>query len=611
MKLFKSFLIITFLFLLLVGCNTTYNVSFVTDTDEVIDVMSIEKNGIVGDLPELLERDGFDFDGWYLDEEFSEEYVDQQITEDTTLYAKWVVQYTVTFMNGTEEFAQVIVNHGETAIAPADPTKVGHIFTSWDKDFSNVTSDLIVNATFDQESFDVTFMNGDTQIGNVQTVLYGEAATAPADPTKVGHSFVEWDNSFDNITGDLVVNAVFEILSYEVKFVDNTGTVLETQSVEYGQDATAPSTNPQVTGYTFTDWDQDFTNITGDLTINPQYTAITYDVEYYDDTTLLTHTPDTYNIELSVDLTGYDKEGYIFVGWYLQSDFSDEVVDNISSGHTGNLTFYGKWLDETDTLDINYELNGGSWTWSIETVTTPGNGIDEYSNLPEIFMIDFYTYLKDNDLLTSSVVDSSLHKTTWVDFKANYDDPVAIYNHTTTNTSATTNGYSQFFYTNATGNAETGELLTIEGGFFGSETYKAKYFEVARHLSLLQENKYSVNFWDGAAAKTLAGFILDGYFYGTQGAGADNFLELRKTIPNTDLGFTFNGTVLEEVASTYPTLSFVNGLKGELSTPSRDGHVFAGWYTTSDFTGDRVEIIEANTTPEAKYYAKWVEVSDY
>ena len=39
--------------------------------------------------------------------------------------------------------------------------------------------------------------------------------------------------------------------------------------------------------------------------------------------------------------------------------------------------------------------------------------------------------------------------------------------------------------------------------------------------------RYTSNyFWDGPSGKSLAGFVLDGYFYGTQGAGTGAFKRL-------------------------------------------------------------------------------------
>nr|WP_319397909.1 BspA family leucine-rich repeat surface protein [uncultured Carboxylicivirga sp.] len=64
------------------------------------------------------------------------------------------------------------------------------------------------------------------------------------------------------------------LADYKVKFVDWNGTVLKTETVEYGSDATAP-TAPTRTGYTFTGWDVAFDNVTENITVTALYELAT------------------------------------------------------------------------------------------------------------------------------------------------------------------------------------------------------------------------------------------------------------------------------------------------------------------------------------------------
>ena len=674
MKHIKKFFILSLFIFVLVGCKTpTVKVSFVSGTDEAILPISIDKNTSITEKLPTPEKDGYTLNGWYLDEDFSEKYTNQAISSNTTLYAKWTInKYTVKFVDGDVEFASVTVNHGENATPPQNPTKVGHNFTNWDKAYTNVQSNLVINAVFEKLVYTVTFKADDDQIGETQNVNFGESATAPTAPEKTGYDFKGWDKTFNNVTSDLIVNAVYEVKSFTVRFLDYDGFVFKTQKVnyneaatapddptregyvfkgwdldfsnitsnkdvtaeydeayftvtfmygttqidtmqvKYGEGATAPTDLPVITGYEFSAWDKDFSNITTDLTVSAYYTAINYAIKYFDGETELTPNPSSYTIDAEVSLPQSSKSGYYFVGWFLNPNFTDEVVKSIPKGSTGEVTFYGKWLDEALKHNVVYELNGGSWTWTTAAVASPGSGIDQYTNLPEIFMIDFYTYLKDNNLLTSSVVATSLHKTNWTDFSKNYTDPVAIYNHTTTNTSATTNGYSQFFYDTATGDSQTGQILTIEGGFFGTEPYKTKYWHLVNHISMLQFYRaYGTQFWAGPTGKSLGGFIFDGYFYGTQGERTGQFTALRSSIVQPNKGYYFSGTQIQTISTTYPMTNYIQGLPGNLSHPSKEGFVFGGWYETSDFSTPRVYTIPAGQTPAEKYYAKWIAVGDY
>ena len=188
-----------------------------------------------------------------------------------TVAAAQPEMHTVTFKDwdGTVLKTQE-VQHGGDAEAPADPTRVGYTFTGWDKEFTNITADLVVTAQYEINTYTVTFKDWDGTVLKTQQVQHGGDAEAPADPTRTGYTFTGWDKAFTNITADLVVTAQYEINTYTVTFKDWDGTVLKTQEVQYGGDAEAPA-DPTRVGYTFTGWDKAFTNITADLVVTAQY----------------------------------------------------------------------------------------------------------------------------------------------------------------------------------------------------------------------------------------------------------------------------------------------------------------------------------------------------
>ena len=133
-----------------------------------------------------------------------------------------------------------------------------------------VQNGAVTVAAAQPEMHTVTFKDWDGTVLKTQEVQHGGDAEAPADPTRTGYTFTGWDKEFTNIRADLVVTAQYEINTYTVTFKDWDGTVLKTQEVQYGGDAEAPA-DPTRTGYTFTGWDKAFTNITADLVVTAQY----------------------------------------------------------------------------------------------------------------------------------------------------------------------------------------------------------------------------------------------------------------------------------------------------------------------------------------------------
>ena len=57
--------------------------------------------------------------------------------------------------------------------------------------------------------------------------------------------------------------------------------------------------------------------------------------------------PKTYITENEIELKAAEKEGYIFGGWYENSEYTGEKVTNISN-RTGNITLYAKWIQYGD-----------------------------------------------------------------------------------------------------------------------------------------------------------------------------------------------------------------------------------------------------------------------
>ncbi len=142
----------------------------------------------------------------------------------------------------------------------------------------------------------VTFIDDNGAVIDTQQVEYGSSATAPKSPEKAPtqqytYTFYKWDTDFTKITKDTTVTAIYKATAnkYTVTFADDNGTVIDTQSVEYGSSAKAPAnpqkpSTPQYT-YTFDKWDVDYTYITSDITVKAVYksTINSYTVKFVND----------------------------------------------------------------------------------------------------------------------------------------------------------------------------------------------------------------------------------------------------------------------------------------------------------------------------------------
>lgn len=99
------------------------------------------------------EHEGFAFVGWNTAIDGSgDDYAASAIftpTASTELFAQWVPVYTVTFedWDGTELDAQSVIQ-GQAATAPTDPVREGYTFYGWDVSFSDIQSEITVTALY-------------------------------------------------------------------------------------------------------------------------------------------------------------------------------------------------------------------------------------------------------------------------------------------------------------------------------------------------------------------------------------------------------------------------------------------------------------------------------
>ncbi len=131
-----------------------YNGGMGTESDKVV------VDGKTVDRPSDLTRNGYFFDGWYLDgKEFD---FSTPIRSDITLTAHWTRVWTVAFdLNGGDEtITAQSVKDGAKAVQPSDPSRDGYSFDGWyagdsKYDFSSpVTSDMTLTAHWTDGSSD-------------------------------------------------------------------------------------------------------------------------------------------------------------------------------------------------------------------------------------------------------------------------------------------------------------------------------------------------------------------------------------------------------------------------------------------------------------------------
>ena len=211
-----------------------------------------------------------------------------------------------------------------------------------------------------QRSLTVTFNDYDGSTIDTSTVLEGNDATPPADPTRVGYHFAGWSDSYLNVQSNKTLVAQYEINTYTVRFLDWNGTVLDTQTIAHGSDATPPA-DPTREGWRFTGWQGDYTGITAATDITATYveaTAVTHWVTFLDwDGTQLSQ-QEIVEGEDAIPPADPSREGYHFTGW--QGTFTDVQQDETVTATFAINTYTITFQDWDETVLKAETVNHGS-----------------------------------------------------------------------------------------------------------------------------------------------------------------------------------------------------------------------------------------------------------
>lgn len=142
MKKWYIFLLAVSLIIGLNACKdkeVTITITFDTGNQQVLDNV-IYHPGDTFVLPNEMNKEGYQFEGWYLDfgatTPYSESYLLNFDGNELTLYAKWSVKsYKIDYeTNGGSLINSEFVEYQQQVVLPNDPIKQGYEFLGWYKE---------------------------------------------------------------------------------------------------------------------------------------------------------------------------------------------------------------------------------------------------------------------------------------------------------------------------------------------------------------------------------------------------------------------------------------------------------------------------------------------
>ncbi|MCL1797768.1 MAG: InlB B-repeat-containing protein, partial [Eggerthellaceae bacterium] len=209
--------------------------------------------------------------------------------------------YTVTFIDRDGEILDAVqVAHGEDATPPNTPEHEGWIFVGWEGNYTNVTKDETVTASYIEPEeieefakYTVTYY-GDKALGTTPLAaeivldtkelsgIIGSSVTAAIlDFTGYTHDAANPNNVLSGTIAEddsLELKVFYTLNTYTVIFIDHDGEIIESVQVEHGSDATAPA-DPTREGWVFDGWSGKYTNITADTVVRATYVEVAVEPE--------------------------------------------------------------------------------------------------------------------------------------------------------------------------------------------------------------------------------------------------------------------------------------------------------------------------------------------
>lgn len=235
-----------------------------TQISDIVDVKSLK------DLPVPTEE-GYEFKGWYYDEGLTLLVSENdEIKDDLVLYAKWeFITYTITFDNNGYGNP---IDKVKDVIIPKLPTltEEGYIFKGWylDKELitpaienSVIKDDVILYAKWEQAKYTISFNNNG--IGTKPNSIH-DLIEVPELPIleQTGKIFIGWyyDQEFNNLvnihdklTKDILVYAKWEDSKYVLTIEFRNGQENIVRELKYNEPIEKVST-PQKEGSVFVGW---------------------------------------------------------------------------------------------------------------------------------------------------------------------------------------------------------------------------------------------------------------------------------------------------------------------------------------------------------------------
>ena len=315
-------------------------------------------------------------------------------TEYTAQYNSTTRQYDVTFLDyNNEELETKKVNYNVAPTYTGDPSTPTredstdtyiYEFSGWKNQQTGTTGlaavkgdqTYVAQYTHHKKWFNIRFVDYNGTTLQTGPVLRNTMPTPPANPTRESdaqydYSFKAWSPTIVAATENATYTATYNMAlrSYTVRFLNYDGTVLQTETLDYG---TTPSYKGETPTYAdeskeFIGWDDVMRSVNCNKDYTAQYTTKTYTITVTSAGNGSVAGGGVYSHGSVATLTATPEEGFAFDRW------NDDNTDNprsltVTATATYTATFVsdetGDYLDIVDWTNSTVTINANGWTAS-------------------------------------------------------------------------------------------------------------------------------------------------------------------------------------------------------------------------------------------------------
>lgn len=451
--------------------------------------------------------------------------------------------------------------------------------------------------------------------------------------TRTGYEFSGWCDDIDNYSqtctgrtymnnqtvqglvsennGTITLYAMWSPIRYTINYTVPSGATFNASNPSYYYITTPTFTlnNPTLRGYNFVGWCDNDNNCSltktieqgtvGNLTFTARMEAIQYNITYnYVDENanvipLPNLEPSTYTVASSITLPAKSAvaiPGYTFIGWYTDPNLRFGPVQALVNS-IGDINIYAK-VSKLSCAVNEFTQNGFC-------VSCPANSHSSGGYTTECICNDNYEKQSDVCVAKEYTINYELNGGMIPDGANPNVYTVETPNTTLVNPTHETATFQGWYKTS---NFSGGRVTSIPGNLTGNLTLYAKWQQI-----LCGQNYYIKN----GACVPCSTYSEHSHSNGGNITYCDcdnGYEKLFDTcvLKNYTIEYVLNGGSANGI--TNPTTYNINSSETVLNNPIKTNYVFAGWYGTPGFSGNRIISVPGELSgSDIILYAKWQE----